>query len=299
MPPSVNITVVTCNRIDLTRICLGSMLPTITQGVRVTIVDNGSTDGTREYLDSVAENHAGVSIVKLRRNMGVAVAANLGWASMDADYYLKLDNDIEICRRDWLEKLLAFCERNPQIGMAAYRFCDWHRITPEVLPSGDLFHRADCSNGACVLIPRKVHETCGFWNEDYGRYGFTDVDYSNRAVLQGWRIGYLPEEDAARHLGYAEGAVSEPHEQLKQATITSKLAGERLYLLNKFLFEEGIRSCRVERKYLPDPKEGTARFILNESYRPIMKLQAELQEKIDYTQDGDAIKLDLSRFKKS
>ena len=91
-----HIGVVTWNRLELTRLCLSSLLQLTPPGYSLTVVDNGSTDGTQEYLLSLASAHPHVRLHLLRRNMGVAVASNLAWDDADeADYYVKLDNEAD------------------------------------------------------------------------------------------------------------------------------------------------------------------------------------------------------------
>lgn len=296
--PTVNITMVTCNRLSLTRTCLESLLPTLGSAVSLCIVDNGSQDGSQDYLRGIAAAHPQVRLVILARNMGVAVAANLGWALRDADYYLKLDNDMQIMQPGWLHTLLELAESAPEVGLVAHRVCDWHSIEPARLSSGEVFFLSPCANGACVLIPRRVHERFGFWTEDYGRYGFEDLDYSNRVRAGGLLVGYAPETDAIRHLGY-EQDVDEKHESIKRTARTSIVAGQKVYLLNTFLFEQGIRDSYVPRKYLPDMSANPVTFTMNKAYRPIMQLHRELIDKVAYRVDGDVVELDLSRLKSS
>lgn len=292
--PTVNITVVTQNRLPLTRICLESLLPTLRDGMHVTVVDNGSNDGTPEYLDAVASGNGRVSVAKLPRNMGVAIAANYGWACRDTDYYLKLDNDMEILAADWLQRLLTVMENAPEVGMAGYRFFDKHEVRGVTLSSGHAFLQSRACGGGCALIPRRVHEICGFWCEDYGRYGYEDVDYNNRVMQKGFVIGYLDgTERTIRHLGY-EGDADRERESVKLRMRTSDAAGEKLYLINKFLFENGIRDVNVPRKYLPDCSENGIRFSLQNSYRPLMRLQQDMLRTVPYSVHGDTVSLDFS-----
>lgn len=294
MPPSVNITIVTQNRLNLTRICLESLLPALREGVHVTVVDNGSDDGSLPYLQSVAARDSRVTLISLSRNMGVAIAANLGWASRDCEYYCKLDNDVEILRPDWLDRIVDLLESTPEVGMAGYCMCDWHSRTSVTFLSGRVFLQSPACNGACAVIPRRVHVVCGFWNEDYGRYGYEDLDYNNRVMLGGLRIGYLEDgENTVRHLGFARD-VDESRETMKQRARNSGFGSEKLYLLNKFLFEQGIRDIYVQRKYLPECTEGGIKFHLQDAYRPLMRLQQQLLREIPYSVDGDTVSLDFN-----
>lgn len=292
---TVNITMVTHNRLELTRICMDSLLGSLRPGITLTIVDNGSTDGTPAYLDEMAARIPGMKLFKLSRNMGVAIAANLGWAETDADYYLKLDNDIEIRKPWWLDRLLELAA-DPEVGLVAYRYCDWHTKEPHVLASGKTLMRAAACNGGCLVVPRRVHERCGFWNEDFGRYGFEDLDYSNRAVLAGYIVGYLDDDAATAHLGH-EKYVDTEREQVKLTSRSSALTGEKMYLLNKFLFENGMRDLHVERRYLPDMRRSPLSFTLNEAYKPLLLLQQKLLRQISYTREGDIVQFDLSQLK--
>lgn len=296
----VNITVVTHNRLPLTRLCLESLLPTLPPpgpgGVSVHVVDNGSTDGTPEYLRALVARYPQVRLRALTYNMGVAVAANLGWAAQDAEYYLKLDNDMRIIHPDWLDVLLSTAARNPEVGMVGHQVCDWHKTAPVTLPGGP-FIESDCSGGACVLIPRHIHQRFGFWNEDYGKYGFEDLEYGLRVSLGGYRIGYAAAPPCVEHLGYVNGAIDPVREIHKQSSLQHETSGEKLYVLNRFLFEHGIRPLHVARKYLPYADGARIRFRSNPEYARILKLHHEYVNKISYVADEQGIHLDLRALK--
>ena len=290
-----NITVVTHNRLALTKICLRSLLEKTIGEYAVTVVDNCSKDGTREYLAQLSKNDPRVHVYYLRSNMGVAVAANFGWAQVDADYYVKLDNDIEICDGNWLEHLVSLAENNANIGMASYLLANWDCTKEGIcLADSRQFVSSDLCNGGCVLIPRHVHEKLGFWIEDHGKYGYEDKEFSDRARAAGYLIGYLPVEPApVVHLGFVEGQVDNHREQEKKINTVDKQRGEPLYVFNKLLFDKGIRKRYVERRYLPEEVNGTIRFKVNPAYLPIVKIQEQFLEKIQYqgTDEGIAVML--------
>lgn len=293
----VNIVVTTYNRINLTRICLETLLATTGPHCGITVVDNASSDGTLAWLDGLAAESDRIKVYKLARNMGVSVAVNLGLAAVDADYHVKVDNDIELRTSGWLEEMITIAQSNPEVGLAGYQLCSWHAIERVILGSGHAFRKSDACNGGCLLIPRKTFEACGFMNEDYGKYGYEDLDYNNRVLMGGQIIGYVDDDEAVKHLG-AEREINAAQEGMKKKNIASALAGERLYLLNKLLFEQGIRDRYVTRKYIPsfDPAGGIS-FSLNEAYKPIMKLHQAVLPRLAYTTDGDIVKFDLSAFK--
>lgn len=282
-----NITVVTFNRLALTKRCLESVLEKTPGDFALNVVDNASTDGTREYLPALAARTPRMRVRLLERNMGVAVGANLGWSMVDAACYIKLDNDVEILDPAWLDALLATLGNNPEIGMAGYLLCAWpHRLERLRLPGGDIFLSSAFCNGGCAAIPARVHEELGFWTEDYGKYGFEDVDYSDRVLARNLLAGYLEGGDkAVRHLGFEPGQVNEKYEGKKRGNTNSPDQGRRLYVLNKFLFSKGIRPMNVIRRYLPEDDGGTVKFRSNPAYAPILRIQQEWLPKIRYHGD--------------
>ena len=293
--PPVNITVVTNERLALTTRCLTSLFARTSGPFHLTCVDNGSTDGTPAFLTHFARRHDNVTVYLLGRNMGVAVAANLGWASRDTPYYVKLDNDMEIEKPDWLSAMLGLVAANPELGLVGYKFCPWHATVPDRLGSGDTFLSFAGCGGGCVLIPKTTHERLGFWNEDYGRYGYEDLDYGNRAILLGLRTGYVDDLEAVRHLG-REQSVSPAREAMKRQSTRATRSGRALYLVNKFLFENGIRPLYVRRKYVARTSGGAMTFGLDPAAKGLMRLQSDLLRRVPLDIEADTVRLDLSAF---
>jgi glycosyltransferase involved in cell wall biosynthesis len=297
--PHINICVVTYNRLSLTRLCLESLFSRTQGDYTAHIVDNNSTDGTVAYLKDIAAKQERAKVIFLGRNYGPAVAANYAWAALDADYYVKLDNDIYIHDGDWLHKLVRLAERNPEIAMVGYRLLDWKdENTPLRLKSGDAFISSQLCNGGCVLISRKTFFEFGFWNEDYGRYGFEDNDYSLRVRLADYLTGY-PSMNCAEveHMGFMPGLKDEPHEQGKKKKLQKNYQGYDLFVVNHLLYAEKIRSLRIERKYLPRHAGDSVTFTFNPEYRSISALQAALRDKISYCVKDKRIHTDVSRLK--
>ena len=296
--PLVNITMVTYNRLALTQKSVASVLEKTHGHYQLTIVDNASTDGTRGYLEALQGSHAHVAVKLLPENMGVAVAANFGWSMQRSPYYVKLDNDVEILNAEWLTSLIAAVENDATIGQAGHRLLEKLSVEEDRLANGRPFYTAACCNGACVLIPAYIHKQFGFWNEDYGLYGYEDLDYSNRLTQHGFRVGYTSLEGYAVHHGYVQETRSEEIETAKQLNITSKRYGEQLYVLNKFLFDNNIRPVYVSRKHMPHFTEnGDIIFSINKKYASITALLEMYYDKISYTADDKNIYINISLLK--
>lgn len=285
---------VTYNRLELTRQAVEALLAKTRGDYALHIVDNASSDGTWDYLQGLAARHARLSCVRLRRNMGVAVAANYGWAALEADYYVKLDNDVLVEDPDWLERLVGLAQRNPEVGMVGHLCGSWPYAIEDIrLSGGDLFGKSDMCNGGCALVPRRVHRALGFWNEDYAPYGFEDLDYCARLRLAGLMCGYAQPQGAVRHMGYAPGNVNRSIEEAKGANLRSKGRAERLFVLNCFMYDRRLRELKVGRKYLPGGG-NEPRFGINPDYRALIRLQEELLQKLEYTADENGVTLNLA-----
>ena len=188
----VHIGIVTWNRLSLTKLCLESLLTRTKEDFTCTVVDNGSRDGTVEYLMQRKNCTPNLNVRLLSRNMGVSMASNLAWDdAKNCDYFIKLDNDVEICDGDWLGNLLQVAKNNPSFGPLGYQLCSKHTGVEKKLADGTNVLEVPCCNGACACIPRSLHEQLGFWNEGYGVYGYEDLEYSWRALQVGSKPVYL------------------------------------------------------------------------------------------------------------
>ncbi len=112
--PLTSIVVLAYNHLDYTRQCVESILRhTAHLDYELITVDNGSTDGTKEYLESVpAARH-----ISFAQNIGVDKAINHGIRAARGKYVLNVSNDIVVTAR-WLDNLVAILETDPRVGMA-------------------------------------------------------------------------------------------------------------------------------------------------------------------------------------
>jgi glycosyltransferase involved in cell wall biosynthesis len=98
---------ITFNRLSLTKKTVESFNSKTSVDFHL-FIDNGSTDGTQEYLKQ--HNH-----ILLEKNFGIAYAFREAVKNLsDYDFILKLDNDIETVSEDIIAKMLRFYELNSQ-----------------------------------------------------------------------------------------------------------------------------------------------------------------------------------------
>jgi len=215
------------------------------------VVDNNSSDGSREYLVSLFEAGVIDRLFLCKYNVGVAVAANLGWAAVDTPYYVKLDNDVELLRADWLSNLIELSTQAPGTGSMGY-YIEEQRDES----SRGSFFDVSRSVGSCILISREVHKRLGFWNEDYGLYGIEDSDFATRVAAAGLKN---------RYASYSERYIKHRHdlylgnERLDQEIRKTHGVSDEftaMFYFNNALFLAGVRSLYVKRKFIGRKRHG-------------------------------------------
>jgi GT2 family glycosyltransferase len=96
---------ITYNRLELTKQTINSFYSKTNVDYHV-FIDNGSTDGTKEYLKQFPH-------IFFEKNVGIAAAFSMAMLQLnDYDFILKLDNDIEVVTDNIIEKMLNFYELN-------------------------------------------------------------------------------------------------------------------------------------------------------------------------------------------
>jgi glycosyltransferase involved in cell wall biosynthesis len=94
------------------------------------IIDDGSTDGTAEYLAGVCGEDPRVRVLRNETNIGLTRSLNLGIASARGQYLARLDAD-DVSAPKRLERQAAFLERNADVGVvgSSRKLIDEHGTT--------------------------------------------------------------------------------------------------------------------------------------------------------------------------
>jgi len=217
--------------------CLTSLARQTLSGFRITVVDNGSQDGSVEYI---REEWPGVRIVALPKNFGFCRAVNEGILRSSADLIALLNNDAE-ADPAWLEALDKAAQKHPQAGSFASKVlmaedrrqiesagdfikpdaCGANRGRGEE-DSGQYDHEEEVfsASAAAALYRHRLFEKIGLFDEDFFAY-FEDVDLGFRAQRFGCACVFVPQA-MVFHLGKA----SRPEDRnwhLKQEFVNSTL----------------------------------------------------------------------------
>lgn len=260
--PQVNITVVTHNRLELTRRTIDSVLRNTREHYALCVVDNASTDGTRAFLRELKAQGKIQHLIMFDKNMGVACACNTGWAAADADHFLKLDNDIEVLHVGWLKNLLQFFTPGSSIGAVAYKVIPDDAIPTLHIGPTAIFETEFCG-GACLLTSREMRLALGNFCEDYGVYGEEDSDFGIRVGLSGRKNIFV---DGAGHVLHN----CDSDYDMQMQPVKSRIARKRnieQFQSNVHAYDTGLRSLHVGRRFLPVQKGELHACTLSQSYK--------------------------------
>jgi len=213
----VSIIIVTYNNIDYTKMCIDSIFKyTAYPNYEVIIVDNNSTDGTREYLKKIEKEHKEVKIVLNDDNLGFAKANNIGIKVATGEYIILLNNDT-VVTRGWISGLLRhFANSVGMVGPVTnsigneakinvpYKNLDEMHAFAEYYTSkhfGESF-KINVLAMFCVAIKREIIDKVGLLDERYGVGMFEDDDYAMAVRKAGYKL-LCAEDVFIHHFGSA------------------------------------------------------------------------------------------------
>jgi GT2 family glycosyltransferase len=210
----VSVVVVTWNGLHHLRRCLPLVLDQALPGgahLELLVVDNASTDGSREYLARLAQQDARLRPILNERNLGFSAPNNTAFRAARGEFVATLNNDT-LPQPGCLVALLEAARSDARIGSVASRMVfahapgivqsagiaidragiAWDRLVgrPVDEAEGGPIEVFGASAGA-ALYRRAMLEELGGFDERFFMY-LEDVDLAWRARLAGWRAVYAP-----------------------------------------------------------------------------------------------------------
>lgn len=192
--------------------CIESVLnSTISEQIRIIVVDNASTDGSLKELREKWGKNEQVQIIPLEENLGFSAANNEGVRQsikQGIEYFLLLNNDTEV-EPNTIGRMVESQKRTGAIVVPKIFYAD----SPEIVwcaggefspvirkPQQTGLNRPDnpklrvnryCgfANGCCLLLTKEIIEKVGFFDERFFLY-YEDTEYSLRTKERGVPIWY-------------------------------------------------------------------------------------------------------------
>jgi GT2 family glycosyltransferase len=198
---ATTVVLVVWNQLALTRACLESLGAGETS-FDLCVIDNGSTDGTREWFHDFPLPLA-LTYHRNDDNRGLIPALNQGAALAKGDVLCFLHNDTEMRDPAWIDRLTGALRGSSRIGLAglygARRLRRDGRYVGRTIVhalDGQARMRAEVAevasvDGVCLCLPRSIFDAVGGFDEEYGFLHGYDRDLSFKVREAGWRCAVV------------------------------------------------------------------------------------------------------------
>lgn len=191
----VSIVIPTYNRMTFLEEALKSVAEQTYRPIECIIVDDGSTDNTRDMLHQLLENaNPGLTFKYIfQQNAGAQVARNTGTLASKGEFIQYLDSD-DILFNDKIERQVTFFRKNYSCDCV---FGDWGSGYPEKYNLIKA-HKSDdfisqlltgvCIANFAILMRREIIKQAGMWDTSVKRN--QEVDYHLSALMKGANFEY-------------------------------------------------------------------------------------------------------------
>lgn len=217
--PLVSVIILNYNGRKLLKPCLSSVLNSNYPNLEIIFVDNGSTDGSVEFVKELTRDYPRLKIIQNPKNLGVTEGLNIGIREANGKYIVFLNNDTEVEPR-WLSELVKVLESDENVGAAQCKLLlheDPHRIdsagciidiygyTTEKgrfglenysyceVDKGQYDKLEEIFSAGCPasIVRRSVLDEVGLFDPKFFA-GYEDADLSWRIRLMGYKIVLAP-----------------------------------------------------------------------------------------------------------
>lgn len=230
----LSICILTWNTKDLTIKCIESIVKNTEKiNYEIILVDNGSTDGTIEY---VKKNYNEFKVIRNEKNVGFTKANNQALKVTKGRYALILNSDTEI-KKNCLDIMIDYMDRDKDVGMSCCKmlypdnslyfsigenYPNWKNVLAERSIISELFFQSKLHKyflskyyttnkrkyekdhsikwvlGAFMIVRREVIEKVGIFDENIFSY-FEEYDWCKRTYEAGYKIKFYNKPVVIHH----------------------------------------------------------------------------------------------------
>jgi len=194
--PLTSIIILTRNGLTFTKECISSIFRYTRENFELILVDNGSTDGTLEFLKTLPNT----KVIANKKNKGFSGGCNQGFTMARGENIVLLNNDT-VVTNEWLGRLLWQLNKNPSIGIVGSRsnnVVSHQAITSTPYKNMDQMqkfanewtqkhdqqgYKVDYLSGLCMIFKRSLIDMIGGLDERFSPGYFEDADFSIRAQI--------------------------------------------------------------------------------------------------------------------
>ncbi|MDV4149716.1 glycosyltransferase [Clostridium sp. AL.422] len=221
-----SIIILTYNNLDYNKICIESIKKYTNSDYEIIVVDNNSTDGTVEWLESQKD----IKVIYNKENLGFPKGCNQGIRIVTGEEILLLNNDT-IVTPNWLENLKECLYSSEEIAAVGpvTNSCPNYQTVPidytsveEMIIFAEEYNKSEPKKweeklrliGYCMLTKKDVIDKIGLLDEEFTPGNFEDDDYSFRIRNAGYKL-MLCKNSFIHHFGSLSfGEVSTKYSEL-------------------------------------------------------------------------------------
>ena len=214
----------TYNRLDQVQRCIESIVRETRTPTKIYITDAGSTDGTVEYLQSIASET--IIPVLVGKKLGQAKAYNDVFDIVDTKYVCWLSDDNEVVDGG-LDCAVEILEGNPAIGMVALKTTDVQGPFVDAPYIGGISSIGILNVNQGVL-PTKVMKQVGGFSEEFRDYGI-DSALTAEDLHSNYDVVYTKQIALHHYRNWSEDPRSENYQWLQARQIAMRERYEKTY----------------------------------------------------------------------
>ena len=184
------IAIVVWNRPDITAQCLRSLVSHTDYPHKVLIIDNGSEEKTKNFLQDFCRGRENFKIKRFDENAGYLKAANFVLETADTPYICLLNNDT-ILSDGWLGECISILGSGSDIGIVSPTTNEITVKFKRLFLSGGIKDykgksiEVNSGLGSCLILKKEAIDRIGYFDPAYGTGYFEEVDYCFKAGSAG------------------------------------------------------------------------------------------------------------------
>jgi GT2 family glycosyltransferase len=203
----LTIGVMMSNQLNDTKAVWGSFLHTIDdkQNVELLVIDNGSTDGSKEWVERFIFPHfPDHRMIRNEENLGTIKGLNQIWKESKGDVVATVHNDLIIYDKGWDNRVKDLFERHPKCGLAGFFgaegmggdggriSCHCNFLEAELHATRDSGEkRVLMFDGISLIWRKEMMDQVGGFDQGYIWHHRYDLDISLTSHYAGWENWFL------------------------------------------------------------------------------------------------------------
>ena len=216
MNNKVSIITLTYNKLEeATKPFLKSLYESFSGGgqmFELIIIDNGSTDGTAEFLKIFETQKDNVKVIYNTENLGYSKGCNQGAEIAQNEYIAFLNNDI-LLTKGWVDGIFEVFEKEADSGLVSasqienFEYKEW--MYPKVMKR--MLKKRSCDykisikpHFSCVITKKNIFKKIGGFDENFTPAYFEDDDLSWRYIFAGYK-NFISHKSYIYHKGSLTG----------------------------------------------------------------------------------------------